>query len=286
LPTIIQRQQLIEGNSKLQTSQSVAQVAGPGIAGVLVAVLTAPIAIFVDAVSFLVSGILVRLINPDHIQREPERVSQSALMEAREGIHTVFHQPVIRALTLTASTRVVFAFAFLSVYILFLSDNLGLGPGAIGLVLSLGGVGALIGAIIARPAAERLGIGRANIFGQVMFGLLGMVIPVAVYFPSMALQLVLVSEFTQWMMFVITHVNALSPRQSFTPNRLLGMVNATHHMLVAGLMPIGALMGGWIGELYSVQTTLVVAVFGGLAASLWFIFSPIRTIQSPGNSSE
>ncbi len=286
LPTIVLRHQLVEGNSKLQASQSVAQVGGPGIAGVLVAVLTAPIAIFVDAVSFLVSGFFIRLINPDNIEKESEKPAQSALKEAWEGVHTVFRQPILRALTLTASTTSVFGWAFLAVYILFLADDLELGPGAIGLVLSLGGIGALIGAIAARPLADRIGIGRAIIFGQVMFGLFGMVIPVAVYFPSYALYLVLVSEFTQWMMIVLADVNSISLRQSVTPNRLLGRVAATHHMLVAGFIPIGALIGGWIGEIFSVQTTLVVGVFGMLAASLWLTFSPVRSVRSTDDSDE
>ncbi len=114
---------------------------------------------------------------------------------------------------------------------------------------------------------------------QVLCGLGGMAIPLAVVLPSVALPLVLASEFFQWMMLIVYVVNAVSVRQSLTPDRLLGRVNATARFLISGAQPVGALLGGALGEAIGIRPTLIIGVLGMLAASLWVLLSPVRDIR-------
>lgn len=276
LPALVGRDGLIEGNSKLQVSSSTAQVAGPGLAGWLIGIAGAPFAVTIDAVSFLVSGLLVTRIGtpepaPKSVADEPH-----VWREIGEGLRTVRRDATLRALAACSATTSVFAWVFFAVYVLYMTRNLGLTPGAIGLVFATGGVGALAGALVAGPAARRFGQGRAIVWGQLLFGLFGLVVPLAVLVPAIALPMVVASEFLQWMAVVVYDVNALSLRLARTPDRLQGRVNATMRFLVWGLRPVGSLLGGYLGGAIGLPWTLVVGELGMLLAVGWLVGSPLR----------
>jgi MFS family permease len=164
--------------------------------------------------------------------------------------------------------------------VLYMTRDLGLGPVADGLVFATGGIGSLAGALVAGEAARRYGPGPAMLRAVLVFGLTGMAIPLAVLVPSVALPMVVGSEFAQWMMIVIYYVNAVSVRQAIAPDRLLGRVNATMRFLARGAFPIGSLMGGGLGAAIGVPLTLVVATFGLLVAFMWLLLSPVRTLRA------
>lgn len=279
LPTLVERDQLVEANGKIAASVSTAQVGGPGIAGVLVGVLSAPLAILIDAASYLASAVLMWRISAPEPPPARRVEGRKVWHEIGEGLRTVFGSPVLRALIGCSATSTLFGFMFLSVYVLYLTQDLGLGPGAVGLVFSTGGVGAVLGALIAQPAARRFGAGPAMVGAQVLCSLGGMAIPLAVAAPGIALPLVLGSEFFQWMMLVAYTVNAVSLRQALTPARLLGRVNATARFLISGSQPIGALLGGALGEAVGIRPTLIIGMLGMLAASGWVLLSPVRAIR-------
>ena len=168
---------------------------------------------------------------------------------------------------------------FNAVYILYMTRDLGLGPVGVGLVLAAGGIGSLAGALVAGPTTRRFGPGPMLVVSQFMFGLTGLLVPLAVLVPEVALVMVVGSEFGQWMAVIVYYVNAVSVRQAITLNRLQGRVNATMRFFAGGAMPIGALVGGALGGVIGLPWTLVVAELGALLGFVWLLLSPVRRLR-------
>jgi predicted MFS family arabinose efflux permease len=114
---------------------------------------------------------------------------------------------------------------------------------------------------------------------MVLCGLSGMAIPLAVAVPAVALPMVLAAEFGQWFFLVVYRVVEVSVRQTITPDHLQGRVNATERFVVYGVIPLGALLGGFLGEAAGVRVALIAGMLGMLAASLWLLFSPVRSMR-------
>ena len=279
VPALVDRERLVEGNSKLETTAAVAQVAGPGLGGVLVSVVGAPFAVLIDALSFLGSALFLVRIRAG----EPAPALSPAsgvLAEIAEGVRVVLRHPVLRVLAGCSATTNLFGWMFLAVYVLYMARDLGLSPVGIGLVLATGGVGSLVGSLVAEPAARRFGPGPTMIIAQLVFGVTGMAIPLAVLFPGVALPMVVAAEFGQWMALLVYYVNAISVRQAITPDRLRGRVNATMRFVAGGALPIGALIGGALGGVIGLPLTLVVAEFGTLLPVVWLLLSPVRRLRT------
>ncbi|MBA3414719.1 MAG: MFS transporter [Chloroflexia bacterium] len=279
LPALIDRRQLVAGNSRLEATASAAQIVGPGVGGVLVRVLGGPLALLIDAGSFLVSGALLWRIRTPEPPPAPRRVQSGVWREIGEGLSLVRQSDVLRALVLASATVQVAGFAFLAVYILFMTRDLGLDAGQVGLVLATGGVGALAGSVVAGPARARFGQGPTIVGAMFLFGATGLLVPLALLVPRWALPLVVASEFLQWMAIVAYDVNALSLRQAMVPDRLAGRVNGTVRFLVWGLRPVGSLLGGVLGGAIGLAGTLVAGEIGMLVAFAWLLRSPLRTLR-------
>ena len=161
-----------------------------------------------------------------------------------------------------------------------MTRDLGLGPVAIGLVLATGGVGSLAGALVAAPITRRFGLGPTMLWAQLLFGVTGLAVPLAVLVPRVALAMIVASEFAQWMAFIVYVVNAVSIRQSITPHRLQGRVSATMRFAIGGAMPVGSLIGGALGSVIGLPWTLVVAELGTLLGFLWLLLSPVGRLQT------
>lgn len=279
LPSLVKREQLVEGNAKLQASQSVAQAAGPGLAGVLVGVLTAPFAVAFDALSFLVSAVLLRRIRTPEAPPVPRDDRQNVWAEIGVGLRAVLRHPVLRPLTGCGMMSSLFGYVFLSVYVLYMARELDLAPALIGLVLTLGGVGAFVGALVAEPIARRVGVGPAIIGAQFLFGILGLFVPLAVVVRPIAVPMIAVAEFLQWLAYVTYLVSAVSLRQALAPEQLRGRINATTRFLIAGSVPLGGLLGGVLGEVLGLGPTLIVGVFGMMLGVVWVYCSPLRDLR-------
>ena len=255
----MRRDQLVEGNSKLHGSASAAQVAGPGIAGILVGVITAPFAILVDAVSFLVSSLRLARIRTD----EPPPVrhaDEHVIREMVEGLRAVFGNASLRAMALSAAFNGFFGYMFLAVYILYMVEDLGLSSTEVGLVFSLG-ASARSSVRSSRSRSSAKGRHRAAVVtGGYLFGVGGLLVPLAVRFPAFEVQIVLAAEFLQWLVLVMAMVNEISLRQAIAPQRMLGRVSATMRFMNTGMVPLGALAGGFLGEQIGLRGTLVVGV--------------------------
>ena len=279
LPVLVERRHLVDGNAKLEVTAAGAQVVGPGMGGALVGLLGAPFAVVLDALSFLVSGALIAWTRAHEPLPAAASGRGSVWAEIREGLTVVWRQPLLRALIAAAATMNFFGRMFLAVYVLYMARDLGLGPVGIGLVLATGGVGSLAGALIAGPTTRRFGPGPMLIGSQLAFGLTGLLVPLAVLLPRVALVLVVASEFGQWMAVIVYYVNAVSVRQAITPDRLQGRVNATMRFFAGGAMPIGALTGGALGGVIGLPWTLVVAELGTLLGFVWLLLSPVRGLR-------
>ena len=168
---------------------------------------------------------------------------------------------------------------FLSVYVLYMTRDLRLGPVAVGLVFATGGVGSLAGALVAGRVARRYGPGPAMLHSILLFGLSGMAVPLAVLVPRVALPMVVASEFAQWMTIVVYYVNAVSVRQAIAPIACWAR-QRDDAVPVRGAFPIGSLIGGGLGATIGVPLTLVVATFGLLLAFVWLLLSPVRSLRA------
>jgi len=277
VPSLVAREWLVEANSKLEATSSAAQVVGPGLGGMLVGLLGAAFAVLIDALSFVASAMFISGVRVAEPAPADNRTGVAA--EIGEGLRVVLTRTILRALAGCSATTALFGRMFLAVYVLYMTRDLGLGSVGVGLVFATGGLGALAGALVAGPVARRFGPGPTMITAQLLFGLTGMAVPLAVLVPRVALSLIVASEFGQWMAVTVYYVNAVSVRQAMIPDQLQGRVNATMRFLFGGARPIGALIGGALGGVIGLPLTLVVAEFGMLLAFLWLLLSPVRGLR-------
>lgn len=273
LPALVGRDALVEGNAKLQASQSVAQVAGPTIGGLLVQALTAPYAVLVDAVSFLVSGGAVAAIRTreEAVPRAPDRHLRR---EIAEGLRFVLGHPILRMIAGCTGTYNFFTSALGAVIVVFLVRDLGASAGAVGLVFSIGSAGALLGALASGWAARTLGSARAIWVSVAVTTPFALLMPLA--FPDGGLALVALAWFMMGVGGVVYNVNQVAYRQALCPPRLLGRMNATMRFLVWGTMPVGGLVGGALGTWLGDRAALWVIAIGMNTSVLWLIASPLR----------
>jgi predicted MFS family arabinose efflux permease len=280
LPSLVARENLMEGNSKLAVSSSLAEVLGPGLAGFLIQALTVPIAILFDSLSFIasvVSLIFIRKIEPPPAEKH-ER--QHILREINEGLRFVWHEPHLRALALVGATRSFFGSFIGVLYSLYAIRELGLSVAALGVTVSMGGVGSLIGAVYTERVVGRLGVGRTLIIMLVASGGLTFLIPLAGGPLLSTVGMLMLAQLVGDALQVIYMVTQVSVRQSLTPDRLLGRVSTSTQLLVMGVAPIGALAGGGLAEVIGARATLLAASAGIVLASGWVIFSPVRDLQN------
>jgi predicted MFS family arabinose efflux permease len=282
LPRIVRRDQLTPANGRLLGSASIAQVVGPALGGVFVAVVSAPVTMLLNAATFLGSGWFIGKIRFDETTTTAAAhpAGRHLGREIREGLRALVASPVLRSITASTAMNNLAGYIFLSVYVLYMTEDLGLSTEGVGLVYAAGGVGALIGSVLASRLTIRFGAGRAIVWSSVAFGAGGVTVPLAILAPGHALPLVVFAEFAQWLALLVFNTNRIALRQALTPDRLQGRVSASSQVLTGGMQPIGSFLGGVIGSVWSVQAALLVGVFGMFLAFLFVWFSPTREIQT------
>ena len=279
LPALIEREQLVEGNSKLELSQSVGEIVGPGLAGALVQFLSAPITILVDALSFLLSALsLVWIRTPEPIARS-EKPSKGMGHAIVEGLHFVFGEPLLRMLTGSFATLTLFNSVLEAVFILYLTRDVGITPLLLGIIFAVSSVGFVLGAVLAGWLTRRIGIGMTLLITPMIIGGSDLIIPLAGLVPHLAFPLVGLAQFLFGLARPILSINQVSLRQAITPKRLQGRMNATVTFVVFGLPTLGALLGGILGQYFGLPGTLVIAAAGEILACVWIVFSPVRTLR-------
>lgn len=281
IPSLVGRDDILEANSRLEVGNSVALVAGPSLGGALVQVLTAPFALLVDALSFLVSAVVLGRIRVEEPPVPPAAERPGTMDQIREGLRLVLGNPILRALAACGVTHNFFARSIDALFVLYATRELAVEPVALGLVLAAGGPGALVGALLAGRLARRIGVGPVIVLGQVLTGV-ARVLLVLAGGPALAVVAVLAaSEFVLGLARTIFNVNQVSLRVAITEDRMHGRVNATIRFVMWVVTPVGALLGGWLAvSVIGLRGTLVIAALGAFAAVVPLLAAPLRTLRS------
>ena len=284
LPSLLEADQLVEGNSKLQVSVSAAQIGGQGVGGAIIALVTAPFAVLADAISFVASAALIFLIRKPEsaIPERPAAVDggrgPSMRTEIAEGLRYVLGNRYLRHIAASTGMSNLFNSLMFSIFFVYVFRTLELTPLTIGLVGGLANTGFLIGALTAGRFGRRIGVGRAIVLASALAGSFQLLIPLAPE-SSTAIPFIFVSMFVVSAMVVIYNVNQLSLRQAITPERMQGRMNATMRFIVWGTMPIGIVVGGILGSTIGLHPTLWVGAIGGFFAFVPVLLSPVRSLR-------
>jgi MFS family permease len=279
LPSLVERENLLEGNSKLAVSTATAEIAGPSLTGMLVQFLTAPIAILFDAVSFLFSALCVSLIRKPEPRPQPHAAASDPKQEAIAGLRFVMKHPMLRPLAGFFATAFLF-FGFAGpLYVLFAIRELHLGPAALGFAIAVGGVGNMIGSSLAPRIGRRLGLGRTFIGAVLILTFSFALIPMAQGPAPWPLAFLMVSQLLGDIAFATYLVNELTLRQTVAPEHMLGRVNAAMQLMGRGVYPIGAILGGFLAGILGIRATLAIGAGGLLCSSIWLIASPLRHLR-------
>ncbi len=299
----MRRDQLVEGNRNLQASASTAQVAGPTIAGIIISIITAPIAIAIDAASFFASALALGRIEHDEVI-DREIAKPSVLADIREGLHVVFGDRRLRMIAGCTGTSNFFSTGLGTLFLLYLIQPSPAGLGVskalagvtAGIIFSVASVGALVGVAISNRAAKSIGVGPA-IIGSILIGGLGAIpyylsgsltvsplftLPLFIlggFGVNWSMLSIMAGQFVSFIATVVYNVNQVSLRQAIVPLRLQGRMNATMRFLVWGTIPLGAITGGLLGEFLGLRTAIGIAILGGSLAFLWVLLSPVRSLK-------
>jgi len=278
LPSLVRREELGDANSKLQVSGSTAQVAGPGLAGVLVGAITAPYAIAVDAASFVGSAVLMTAIR--RIEDLPESLTTARRRmrdEIAEGLRFVVGHPIMRPMLVFVAMSNFFTTMVNAVLLVFAVRTLHLTAATIGLVLSLSSVGTIVGALTATRMSRRFGIGPTMVGLAAAGGLCFLLIPLAR--GGYAIPFIVLAEFGFGLCAIAANVNGISLVQAITPDRMLGRMTASRRFVVWGVIPFGGLIGGALGTEFGLRTALWVGAVGAALAFLPLVSSPLPHIR-------
>jgi MFS family permease len=280
LPSLVTRDQLIDGNSKLEISRSASQLGGPGLGGLTVQILTAPYAVLADAISFLVSGVFLLRIRKPEPRPEPEEGAPrpSMLREAREGLGYVLGNRYLRSIAGTTGISNFASMMAFAVFLVYAVRELGLSAAAIGIVFSVGSIGSLVGALAGRRIADKLGVGPTIIATAALFGpamLLFPAAPTSFPYPFLIAGMVLIG-----LAGVTYNITQLSYRQAITPERMQGRMNAVMRFIVWGVIPIGSLVGGALATWIGLRETMWIGAAIGSLSCLPVLLSPVRGLRA------
>src|SRR4051812_31566809 len=280
LPALVEREDLVDGNSKLEVTRSAGQLAGPSAAGGLIQLLTAPYAVVFDAVSFFVSGGFLVAIRKKEAPLENRVDGRRPGMrhELWEGLRYVVKHPYLRPQAISTGVSNFFSNVAFSIIVVFAIRTLHMSNGLIGIVFGLGSIGWLAGAALAPRIQRWLGVGGATILGAAMSG--PGTLLVALTPQSFPVPFLVAGTIIGGCGAVVYNIQQVSLRQAITPERMQGRMNSVMRFLVWGPIPLGALVGGAIASTFGLRTALVVGAVGGFTSVLPILLSPIRKLKA------
>lgn len=254
-------------------------IAGSGIAGLLVQLLTAPLALVASAATLGVSGACLSLIQQPEPPPKVRPQGRDIAGEIGEGLRIVLGHPLLRPIVVSAGVHNFFSSAISALFVLYVTRGLGISPITLGIIFAFTGPGSLLAAFLAPIASRRLGLGPAIVGALLVSGLAMLLIPVSGWLPALAAPLLALAQFIAGGADGIYSVNAGSLRQAITPNELQGRVGATRSFMTLGSTPLGALLGGGLGQMIGLQAAVALAAVGVLTAFLLVLFSPVRALH-------
>jgi MFS family permease len=275
IPALVGRSDVVEANSKLEISRAAANIGGPGMAGGLVAALTAPVAVFLDAVSFALSALLLFGIRKQ--EEPPARAERRSLRhELVEGLRYVFGHSYQRTMVAMTALSNFFGQVVFSILLVYAVRELDLSAGTIGIVLAIGNIGTLAAALTAKRIGDRLGVGRTILLASCLFGPGTLLIAAAPQ--DNAIPFILASMMVIGFGGILYNVTAISLIQAITPDRILGRANASRRFVVWGVVPLGGFTGGALASTIGLRETMVVGALGGLLTVVPILVSPLRSV--------
>lgn len=282
LPALVDRSDLVEGNSKLQTSASGVQIAGPGLAGLIIGAVSAPVAIVIDSLSFIGSALFVFLIR----RQEPPVKRETAddgtrppgmRTEIAEGLRYVVRNRYLAPIAACTAISNLFGNIGQAVLLLYVVREIGLTAQVVGIAFSVANLGVLAGALLGGRIAKRIGIGRTIVGSAVLFGPAPVIIAAAPQ--DNFLPFAIAALFLMGFSAVVYNINQVSLRQAITPERMQGRMNATMRFIVWGAIPVGTMLGGGLGTWFGLREALWVGAIGSLVAFLPPLLSPVWKLE-------
>lgn len=280
LPTIVEHERLVEANAALAASGSASEFMAFGVSGFLVQLLSAPLAIAVDALSFFGSALLLGSIKREEGPPPPKAEREPVLDEIRDGLRLVIHDPILRAFAGAQMALSALWGIFGATWFLFVLDELELGPAVLGVVAGVGGFSSFIGAVVAARATRRWGIGPVAVWAMVLSAVGNAFIPLApAGLPLLAVGFLVLQQLVADSAVTVYDITEVSVRQSLVHDRALGRVASTFQV-ASGLAQLVATLGaGLLAEAIGLRATAWLAPLGGLLAAMILWSSPVRTLR-------
>lgn len=280
LPSLVRRDQLVSANARLEASYSVAQVAGPGIGGWLVQLLTAPGAVLADAGSYLVGALTIALIQRREPEPEPDSAPTRLLEEIRSGLRITLRHDLLRPLTIQSAWFNLFEMAALTLLPIFAVRTLHLSPGMLGLLLSIGSIGGLLGSVLASRLESWLGVGRTLVASMALSAVGLLLLPTARGATAAAALAAALAVYAFGI--AVYNVHSLSLRLAVSPPNVVSRVTATFRFAVYGTIPVGSLLGGAMGDLFGVRVALTVCGVALVASVVPFAATQLARVRQVG----
>ena len=271
LPRLVEKDQLVDANSKLEATEAVAEASGPGIAGWLASAFGGPIALIFDAITYLWSALMLGLIKRNEPAATPKSAEDNLLRDAMKGFSACLSHPIVGKILVADVIMTLAGGFYVTLYMIVALRTLALDPFLVGVIISLGGVSGFLGALAAKPVAERFGL-RNTLIGTAICGqLANFAIPLAATFPAYGVYLLSFQQLAGDFFMTIFVIQSISLRQREMPENVLARANATFQFTGGMAIPIGALAAGPIAELIGISTTLWMAAIVAMLAQpvLW-----------------
>lgn len=278
IPVLLPGGQVGPANSRLEATSQVARIGGPGLAGALLTVVSAPVLLLADGVSYLVSAFcLWRVRDAETLPDPAER--ESLPKEIAEGLRFVLGHPILRRITATTATSNLFSTLAVTLESILILRILGFSPAVLGIIFGIGSVGGLLGALATPWITKRIGEGTAVSLSALAMGAAILTVPLAGMFPSAALPLLIGGAFLESFLVLVYNITQVTMRQRLTPARLLGRMNASIRFVVWGVMPIASIVSGILGTVIGVLPTIWIGAAGTVFACSFVLFSPITRMK-------
>ena len=279
IPVLLPGEQVGSANSKLEATSQIAHIGGPGLAGALLTVVSAPVLLLADGISYLFSAFALWRVRDTETLSDPKE-RQSLPREIAEGLRFVFGHPLLRRITATTGTSNFFSTLVYTLQAILILRILGLSPATLGIIFGVGSVGGLLGALATPWIQKRIGEGTSVSLSAVAMGVGVLAMPLAGLFPGAAIPILIGGTFIESFLVLVYNITQVTMRQRLTPPRLLGRMNASIRFVVWGVMPISALLSGVLGETIGVLPTLWIGTAGAFLASGFVLFSPLTTMRT------
>lgn len=275
LPVLVAPEHLVDANAKLQATDSIAEAAGPGAAGVLIQLFTAPVAVILDALTYLWSAFMLGRVRAGEPAAPAEQERADLFADVAIGFRAVLSEPLVRPAFLADALTALFNGFFMTLYMIVMLRLAHMSPGMAGIVIGLGGVGAFAGALIAAPLQRALGAGPAIIVSFTLAALAMLFVPLAAAAPALALAFFVAQQLLGDSFSAVYQIHAMSLRQRTMAAHVLGRANAAFQVAAGLMLPIGALISGPLAERIGVAETAWIGAIGMLLAAPFLFFSAL-----------